>query len=140
VADPSKNPNTLDQLLKAEQRRRGVNQTQAAELVGVSKAVYSRWCTGSSLPSISNVGAVADFVGLSTVELVDLFPSSYSQRGVLTPFRDFVAMVAQIDQLTIGLDEMRAIVAALAAGDRVAPNSARLGLVEPTSVRSARPS
>lgn len=97
-------------VLRGEQLRRGLNQTQAAGVIGVSREVYSRWVSGRGvLPSIQNLGAVAVFLGVDQRSLLALFPDSYSLRGARG------SKTRQMAELVDEVAEVRRLVAELVA-------------------------
>jgi transcriptional regulator with XRE-family HTH domain len=101
-------PETLETVLQQEQLKRGINQTQAAELIGVSRAVYSRWISGRvAMPSTQNLQAVAAYLHINQRRLLDLFPDNYALRGTRG------SSARQIAELTDEVAELRRIVTGL---------------------------
>lgn len=81
MTDTSTNTTVAD-ALRAEQRRRQLNQRQAAELCGVDQNVYGRWVSDRGhLPSIQNIVGVAAFLSISEADVLAMFPSTYRARS-----------------------------------------------------------
>lgn len=103
---------TLETVLLREQLKRGFNQTQAAQTIGVSRAVYSRWISGRAvLPSIQNLGAVAAYLGIDQRHLLDLFPDSYSLRGARgSSTRQIAELADEVTELRRTVDQLVTLV------------------------------
>lgn len=54
---------------RAELARRGISQTEAAELLGIKQQEASDWARGKRRPSNARVPKVARFLGISAREL-----------------------------------------------------------------------
>lgn len=61
---------SLGETLKAHRIRCGMTQEFVAEAVGVSRQAVSKWETGASDPSTSNLLALAKLFGISPEELL----------------------------------------------------------------------
>jgi hypothetical protein len=101
-----------------ELNARGINQTQAADLIGVHRAVFSRWVhpTSPSYPALVNVPNVAAFLGLSESETKALFPADYSHqpgRGTGTTYEHVAEMRKDLAEVKSQMAELRAVMLAL---------------------------
>jgi transcriptional regulator with XRE-family HTH domain len=99
---------TFEMALRREQARRGLNQSQAAAVIGVSRSVYSRWVSGRAiLPSWQNLAAVATYLGITTQAVQAMFPESYSLRGARgSTVREMAAMLDEVRTLRLMVEEI----------------------------------
>lgn len=74
----------LSDNLRSLRRRRGENQEQVAEAVGITRQALSKWESGASLPDLPNCAALADYYGV-TVD--DLFRYDPAREGLPVPPR-----------------------------------------------------
>lgn len=61
--------------LRAERGRRGHKQADAARTIGVSRKALSLWESGSTFPAVDNLTAVADYLGLSELDVETMRPN-----------------------------------------------------------------
>ena len=59
----------MGEKIKALRRRRGISQETLAQVMGVSCQAVSKWETGTTMPDIALVPAIAAYFGVSTDEL-----------------------------------------------------------------------
>lgn len=67
---PTEVSRSLGEVLKSHRMRCGMTQELVAQRVGVSRQAVSKWETGLSEPSTSNLLALADLFGVSAEELL----------------------------------------------------------------------
>jgi transcriptional regulator with XRE-family HTH domain len=113
AATPLPRPLSMREALLAEQERRHINQSKAASLIGVSRAVFSRWVseTNTAYPSLYNMRAVAAFLHLDLDQLRSLFPQGYTAQTGNTggsAKERLVRMQDQLDSLQHQFDEVLA--------------------------------
>jgi len=56
--------------LKKLREKAGISQVEAAELVGVSRATYFNWESGSNYPHIKNLAKLAEIMGVTPRNLL----------------------------------------------------------------------
>ena len=83
---------TLGALLRDELERRGLSQNQAAKRMGIQQSALSRWILGQSgAPTVENCRAIADFLGMDLLEVMELaghVPSGTTKvQGVMASTR-----------------------------------------------------
>lgn len=61
---------SLGEVIKSHRTRCGMTQELVAERLGVSRQAVSKWESGASEPSTSNLLALADLFGISPEELL----------------------------------------------------------------------
>ena len=61
----------LGEKIKSLRKKRGVSQEYLAERLGISFQAVSKWETGTTLPDVALIPAIASFFGVSTDELFD---------------------------------------------------------------------
>ena len=61
----------IGNFLKALRKEQNLTQEQLAEKLGVSSRTVSRWETGSNMPDISLLVALAELHGVSIAEIID---------------------------------------------------------------------
>ena len=69
-ARQSDTSDTLGEVLKAHRKRCGMTQEFVAEAVGVSRQAVSKWESGLSCPSTSNLLTLAKLYGVSMEQLL----------------------------------------------------------------------
>lgn len=52
-------------------RKSGKTQTQMADIIGVSRATFSDWMHGRSLPRMNKIEALADYFGVNKADLLE---------------------------------------------------------------------
>ena len=57
--------------LKDLRKEKGITQEELAQLIGVSSRSVSRWETGSNMPDISLLSAIADYYDVDVREIID---------------------------------------------------------------------
>jgi transcriptional regulator with XRE-family HTH domain len=80
MTDNGQDRMTLGSHLRRRQVTLKLKQREAAELCGVTPSVYSRWLAELTLPSMANLGGVAEFLGISRDELLLMLPENYQMR------------------------------------------------------------
>ncbi len=70
--------------------RRGMNQTQLARAIGVSKSRITRWLKGTGFPNAAQIAALADAIDVSEPELTGLPP-----RGTAALWRELEPLLAE---------------------------------------------
>ena len=65
----------LSDNLRSLRRRRGENQEQVAEAVGITRQALSKWESGASLPDLPNCVALADYYGVTVDDLLRYDPA-----------------------------------------------------------------
>ena len=74
----------LSDNLRSLRRRRGENQEQVAEAVGITRQALSKWESGASLPDLPNCAALADYYGVTVDDLLRYDPA---REGLPVPPR-----------------------------------------------------
>ena len=74
----------LSDNLRSLRRRRGENQEQVAEAVGITRQALSKWESGASLPDLPNCAALADYYGVTVDDLLHYDPA---REGLPVPPR-----------------------------------------------------
>lgn len=74
----------LSDNLRSLRRRRGENQEQVAEAVGITRQALSKWESGASLPDLPNCAALADYYGVTVDDLIRYDPA---REGLPVPPR-----------------------------------------------------
>lgn len=74
----------LSDNLRSLRRRRGENQEQVAEAVGITRQALSKWESGASLPDLPNCVALADYYGVTVDDLLRYDPA---REGLPVPPR-----------------------------------------------------
>ena len=105
---------TLAERLAAELTRKDLSQREAADLVGVTQAAFSRWVIGDNIPTSKHWPAIADFLGISRDEVIELVvqaKGSPKPRNVEERFdnleRQIELINAQLDLLTLAWAEQQ---------------------------------
>ena len=57
--------------LKTIRKKRNITQEQVADILGVSRQAVSKWESGTTMPDVMLIPAIASFFGVSTDELFD---------------------------------------------------------------------
>lgn len=103
---------TLAERLATELTRKDLSQREAADLVGVTQAAFSRWVLGDNVPTSKHWPAIADFLGISRDEVIELVvqaKGSPTPRNVEERFDDMQRQIdlinARLDQLTLAWAE-----------------------------------
>ena len=60
----------INEIIREKRRESGLTQKQLAERIGVTVKAVSRWETGASEPSTTNLLALAKLYGVSAGELL----------------------------------------------------------------------
>ena len=108
----------LSDNLRSLRRRRGENQEQVAEAVGITRQALSKWESGASLPDLPNCAALADYYGVTVDDLLRYDPA---REGLPVPPRgkhSFGTVTLGPDGSGI-LPEMARRLFRLAPGDRL---------------------
>lgn len=108
----------LSDNLRSLRRRRGENQEQVAEAVGITRQALSKWESGASLPDLPNCAALADYYGVTVDDLLRYDPA---REGLPVPPRgkhSFGAVTLGPDGSVILPEKARRLFR-LAPGDRL---------------------
>ena len=94
----------LSDNLRSLRRRRGENQEQVAEAVGITRQALSKWESGASLPDLPNCVALADYYGVTVDDLLGVPPPLRSlRRRQRRPRRDPAGYPANASQTSVFL-------------------------------------
>ncbi len=108
----------LSDNLRSLRRRRGENQEQVAEAVGITRQALSKWESGASLPDLPNCAALADYYGVTVDDLLRYDPA---REGLPVPPRgkhSFGTVTLRPDGSVILPEKARRLFR-LAPGDRL---------------------
>ena len=67
----------LSRRLVQERFQRGITQVEAAKIVGVAQATYAGWEIGRSVPGSASRGEIAEYLGLTLLELDTVVTSPF---------------------------------------------------------------
>lgn len=71
----------IGKFLKELRKEKGITQEQFAEILGISNRTISRWETGSNMPDISLLVEIADYFGVSILEIINGERNSEKMNG-----------------------------------------------------------
>ena len=67
--------------LRARMAELGVNQTEAAEMCGVSRTVFAYWVSErGTMPALETVDSVAAFLAVDRDDVLAMYPATYGAR------------------------------------------------------------
>lgn len=72
---------TLQGALSDAVERAGISHREAAEEIGVSQQVFSRWVAGDNVPKADQIPAIARFLGMSQKSVRDLRIAARRRRN-----------------------------------------------------------
>ena len=102
--------NEFSRRLRARMEELGLNQVEAADLLGVSQSRLSRWLNKGDFPSDENTHVVAGWLGISGPELAALRFEARHEPGMGTGSveRRLLAIERQLKALTNAVERLGA--------------------------------
>lgn len=102
---------TFGPRLAQEAIRREVSHQDAADLIGVSQATFSRWVNGDNLPSSAYFTKIARFLRTNRDELAAVVAAEKIARAITPRTESRIATVeAELDGLRDDIHELRELI------------------------------
>lgn len=97
--------NSIGENIKQIRVKFGVNQSELAQKIGVTKAAISRYESGQREPRIEHIKAIADVFGISTDELLGISPLPQQESKMHFNGHEKVTIFTSEDQEFVAFDE-----------------------------------
>lgn len=98
---------TLGQALQNRLDERGDSQRVAAEAIGVSQQVFSRWVIGQTSPKAEYIPAIARYLGVTQAEVREMRTAPARPRHIAQRMDALEERMATIEELLTRLVDRR---------------------------------
>lgn len=92
---PYKEGMTLDAALRVRMKELGLNQSEAADQIGVKQPKLSKWLRMTDVPSDANLTQLADFLGVTVDEATLLASRTRAARRAQQEIRQRLARLEE---------------------------------------------